>query len=345
MDLLIPAYRITLAASAGGAGSVIDTTSEPRGSTLVSLVTRADMTAAAGSATLVLGHAAGIAPAVGDAVTIDLGYLGGDSLVTVLTGTVVQVAHGLGSTVAEVEDAGYALARLPGNGRTYEQPTAGTLARELASLADVTTGAVDDGTSFPAYVIDGRRSAARHLRDLAALCGFDTYLDPSNRLVFHRWAAAGATTHIYDYGKHLLELDMRQADPAAGAVTAWGESPGLGRGSTAWAWLTKDFSGSTGSAGHGSPAALLEMPVLRTADAAQTAAAAYAAEAARDALTGWLRGLGRAELALGDAVALRGLPDPALNGTYQVRGVEHRLGKAAGFTTTVSFRSQATGGA
>ena len=343
MDLLAPAHRISLTASAGGPRSVIDTTSEPRGSTLVSLVTRTDM-AATGAATLVLGHAAGIAPAVGDAVTVDLGYLGGNSLVTVLTGTVVQVRHGLRSTAADVADAGYALARAPGNGRTYEQVTAGRLARELAALAGVGTGTIEDGTSFPAYVIDGRRSAARHLRDLAELCGFDTYLDPSGRLVLRRWAPSGATTHVYDYGKHLLELEVRQADPAAGQVTTQGESPGLGRGSTAWAWLTKDFSGSAGSAGRGSPAALLENPVLRTADAAQAAAAAYATEAARNAVTGWLRGIGRPVVALGDAVALSGLPGPGLDDTYQVRGVEHRLARAVGFTTAVSFRSQATGG-
>jgi hypothetical protein len=63
------------------------------------------------------------------------------------------------------------------------------------------------------------------------------------------------------------------------------------------------------------------------------------------ALTGRVRIAGRPQVELGDLVKLQGLPDVAgvagIDGTYQVRGVRHRLSKAGGFVTDISWRSTA----
>jgi hypothetical protein len=147
---------------------------------------------------------------------------------------------------------------------------------------------------------------------------------------------------VYEYAKHIVELTLDRAQPSAGAVQAWGESPGPGRGADAWAWLTKDFSGSVGTAGSGAPATVIERPVLRTPAAATAAARGAATDALRETLTGQVTGLGRAGVRLGDAVTLRGLPGGAGDGTYQVRGVAHRLTKRDGFVTTVTIRGQQT---
>ena len=102
------------------------------------------------------------------------------------------------------------------------------------------------GNRFPAYVVDGRRSLYDHIRDLADLCGFDLYVTPEGKLVFEEFVG-GQTVHVFEYGKHIIDLDIHEHEPAAKAVEAWGESPGGGQAAEAWAWLTKDFSSNMGT--------------------------------------------------------------------------------------------------
>src|SRR5206468_1845902 len=104
-----------------------------------------------------------------------------------------------------------------------------------------------------------------------------------------------------------------------GTVEGWGESPGLGKGAEAWAWLTKDFAGSRGTAGTGQGRLLLERPVLRTADAARTAAEAAFTSLTRRTIRGRMVVQGRPEVKLGDAVRIQSVPNEASNGTFQVR--------------------------
>ena len=56
-------------------------------------------------------------------------------------------------------------------------------------------------------------------------------------------------------------------------------------------------------------------------------------------LRGRLTTIGRPEVKLGDAIRLRGMADDALNTSFQVRGVTHRITKVGGFTTTIDFRA------
>jgi phage protein D len=78
---------------------------------------------------------------------------------------------------------------------------------------------------------------------------------------------------------------------------------------------------------------------LRTNAAAQSAAEAAHLRWRQRSLTGRVRGLGRAAVALGDGVRIQGAPDGRLNGEFQVRSVRHHLTKRAGFTTEVGFWS------
>lgn len=113
------------------------------------------------------------------------------------------------------------------------------------------------------------------------------------------------------------------------------------QGDAAWPWLTADFGDSKGTAGSGAPLLLLERPVLRTADAAHTAARALFAAVSERALRGRLRTSGSPEVKLGDAIKLQGLPDVALNTTFPVRSVSHRITKRGGFITTIGFQAAA----
>lgn len=331
MTLLTPAYRLTFGSR------VIDTTNEPRASTLVDLTVALDLDAPADAATLVLGQVGTFRPTRGDETTIELGYLGETPEVeTVLTGSVTHVEPGLTTFRVHVAGAADPLLGLHVN-EHFEAKTAGAIVRDLAGRAGVAVGEVEDGTLFPAYVVDARRAAAHHLRDLAELSGLDLWADPQGRLTMRMWLG-GRTTHVLEHGRDLLEAEVLATPLRAGRVEAWGESPTGAEGSDAWGWLTPDFQGSRGGAGEGT-LRLLERPALRTRDAARTAADAALADAKRRAHRGRVRITGRAAVRLGDAIRLAEMPDPALNQRWQVRSVVHRLTKSGGFTTAIGFRA------
>jgi hypothetical protein len=328
--LLRPAYRLTLG------DQRVNTTDEPRASTLVELTVSLDLDVPADAATLVLGRVGQLEPEVDDDATIDLGYVDDDELTQVLAGTVGVVDPGLVTSSVVVYSGAATLLRSVAN-ETFENQTAGAIVRELARRAAVDVATVEDGSTFPAYVVDGRRGAFEHMLDLAELSGLDVYVNSEGAVVMERFVG-GRTVHVLEHAKHILELDVLRSPPRAAAVEAWGESPGSARGTNAWAWLTKDFDDLHGSAGSGSPLLVLERPALRSASAARRAAEAALTALQRRAVRGRVVTIGRPQVKLGDAIQLRGVPDEDANGNFQVRSVTHRLRKDTGFTTEIGFR-------
>lgn len=347
--MLKPAYKLSIGRKAGntpsllgatsgvlGGGKIIDTTDEPQASTVVDLTVALDMDAPADSFTLVMGQVGSFRVSRDNEVTIELGYADNGQLIQVMVGGVVSVAPGLTTSRVVGHSAAETLLHTFVD-KTYESKTAAQIVRDLADQAEVDVATADDGITFPAYVIDGRRNLYRHMRDLADLSGFDLYLNADNELVFEKFTG-GNTIHVFEYAKHIVALEVLHTIPSAAQVEAWGESPGGGP-EEAWAWLTKDFSGSKGTAGSGEPKFLLERPALRTGAAARTAAGAAQTRIQRRSIRGRLLISGRPEVKLGDAIRLRDVPEENLNQTFQVRSVTHRLSKRGGFTTTVGFQS------
>ncbi len=328
--MITPAYKLTLG------DQLVDTTDEPQASTLVDLEIALDMDTPADRFSLVLGQVGSLAPEREDEAKIELGYADGE-LNQVMSGTVVTIEPGIETERVTGHSAAESLLHTFVD-ETFVGRKAGAIVRELSGRAGVDVARAEDGIEFPAYVVDGRASVYRHLRDLADLSGFDLYVDPEGGLVFERFAG-GRTAHVFEYAKHVIELETSETPTAAGEVEAWGESPGASRGDHSWAWLTKDFDRFKGAAGSGSPKRLLERPALRTAEAAHTAAHALHTTTLRRRLRGRLLVLGRAEVRLGDSIRFRDLPDDELNVFFQVRSVVHRLTKRRGFTTTIGFRS------
>jgi phage protein D len=329
--MLTPAYKLTLD------HKVIDTTDEPKASTVVDLTVKLDMDTPADSFTLVLGNVGRFRPVREDRAKIELGYVDNGGLTQVIAGTVVRVEPNLTTIRVIGHSAAEKLLRTFVE-QTYENKTAGVIVRDLAQKAGVEVQTAEAGIDFPAYVIDGRRNVYNHMRDLAELCGFDLYLNADGRLVFEKFIG-GKTVHVFEFAKHLIELDAEKSNPRAGRVEAFGESRAGQNGDESWAWLTKDFSGAKGQAGSDDPLLLLEKPALRTRDGARTAAQASMTAIQRRTLCGRLLSLGRPEVKLGDAIRLSGMADEALNANFQVRSVIHRITKLGGFTTTVEFRS------
>jgi phage protein D len=346
--LLTPAYKLTFSqgasATGGGVGvpalsggKVVDTTSEAKASTVVELKVVLDLDAPTDSLTLIMGQVGSFRPQKGDQVKVELGYADDDrGLFHVITADLTDIESGL----TRRRLIGHAsMHKLLANfaNEHFEAKTAGELIEDLAGRAGVDVERAEAGSRFPAYVVDGRRSLYHHIRDLAGLCGFDVYVNPEGKLIFEKFVG-GQTVHVFEFGKHILDLDVFQSEPAAPSVEAFGESPGTGPVES-WAWLTKDFSSNKGTAGTGTPVFLLERPALRNAQAARNAARALNTHLTRAVLRGRLLLTGNPQVKLGDAIRLKSLPDESLNASFQVRSITHRIIKSAGFTTTIEFRS------
>lgn len=328
--MFTPAYKLTVG------GKSVDTTDEPQASTVTDLSVSLGGGGSADRFVMLLGNVGGLSPARDDETKIELGYADGGGTTQVIAGAVWAVEPNLTTTrVVGYGDARKTLRTFVNN--TYERKTAGAIVRDLAGQAEVEVEAAEDGVTLPAFVVEGRRSVHAHMLQLAEFCGFDLYFNAAGRLVFERFSSV-RTAHLYEFGKHLIALDVRRTPQAAGQVEVWGESATGSDGDDASAWVTTDFGGSKGSAGTG-PLLLLERPAIRTRAAARTAAAAVLTDLQRRTLRGRLLGTGRPEVKLGDAIRLRGMSDDSLNTNFQVRGVTHRVTKSGGFTTQVDFRA------
>lgn len=215
-----PAYKLTIG------GKVVDTTDEPKASTVVDLAVTLDMDTPADSVTLVLGNADGLKPERDDEATVELGYADNGDLVQVMAGTVVTVEPNLTTTRLVGHSAAAMLLRTFVE-QTYESKTAGDVVRDLAGLsataqaglAGVDVATAEAGITFPAYVVDGRRSVYQHMRDLAELSGFDLYINAGGELVFKKFIS-GETVHVLEYAKHIVELDVLRTPPRADLVEA-----------------------------------------------------------------------------------------------------------------------------
>jgi phage protein D len=330
--MLTPAYKLTIG------NKVIDTTDNPQASTVVDLKVSLDMETSADSVTVLLGRVGKFKPQRDDAIKVELGYADEkNSLTQVVSGTIAEADPTLVHTRLVAYSPAVLLLRTFVD-HTYEKTTAAEIVKDLCKKSGVDVATADDGITFPAYVVDGRRSAYHHLEDLAALCGVDVYVNADGKLVFEKFLG-GKTVHVLEFAKHILDLQVRQTTASAGQVQAWGESPGAGKGDEAWAWLTKDFGGLKGTSGSATPTALLERSVLRTAAAAATAAQAEFTRVSRRALRGRVVTWGSPQIKLGDAVHLSNVPDNPADTPVQVRSVTHRIDKRRGFMSSIEFRS------
>ncbi len=326
-----PAYKLTID------DKVVDSTSDPQASTVVDLLVTLRIAESADQLTLVLGKLGHLIPELGDEALLEIGYADGEELIQVINAQVVAVEPGLTHSRIIGHNAADTLLH-DFVDKTYESKTAGAIVSDLADQAGVDVANAEDGITFPAYVIDGRCSVYRHIHELAALCGFDAYINSDGELVFEKFTN-GNTIHLFDYAKHIIELDILHTPASADRIEAFGESPGGQQSNEAWAWLSKDFTDSKGTAGSGDSTLLLERPALRTASAAATAATAALTDIQQRSKRGKLLSTGRPQVKLGDAIRIADVPDARLNGTYQVRGVTHRISKLGGFTTTIDFQS------
>lgn len=270
-----------------------------------------------------------------DAAAISAGYED-DSTTAIFTGQVTAIRAGIrGATGIGATNGGTALASLRIN-QGYEQRTAGQIVSDLASRASVDTDSIEDGVTYPYYVIDDGRSAWQHIAGLARKNDFLAFFTAEGKLTMQP-VAAGSPVETFTYGEDILALDVVSAAPVAGKVTAIGEGAAGTQGDDAWAWLLKDASSVSADSGSGDPVRLLTDGSLRSADAARQAAAGAASALARSQIRGRMLVPGTPVVVVGSTIEIASAPQDSLNGTVLVERVAHRYSKGGGFTTAIGF--------
>lgn len=288
----------------------------------------------AGGFTVWLGSSKPPAVKAGDEASLELGLDGRTEPVTAGRVSAVRAAPG-GVAVEVLNGAAQLLAIRPL--KVWRSARAGDVVKDLAGLGKVSTGTVDPGIELPAYVADGSLSAFRHIHDLARRSGAEAYMTHENKLQFG--AAAGPGKPVtFTFGENILDVSLAESDPWPAGAIAVGEGATGSKGKSKWHWLASDPSESRGEAGQGGDSAVLYLDnTLRSKDAAAKMAKGVVELAKRRAISGTVAGIGAPGVRVAQAIAIAGSEGGALDGTYQVRRVRHRLSDAAGFITEVDF--------
>ena len=340
-------------------GALHSTTARPVGGPVALRVQRG-MGGAAESLEVDLAQRQGVAP--GDAATLALGYDG--STETVFTGTVVEVRPGLQGTRVLALGRLDALLRLR-LARRWDSRSAGSLVRDLAGEAGLSTGQVDDGPTLPSYAVDMRQTAAAHLQGLAERLGFDLFTGRDGKLHFRALgdaasldsgglgglgglaAAAGGLAagllgggggSAYAAGKLLMTAQARQRSEGVTRVLVGGEGPASSHGDQSSWWLSTGTDSNHGSAGSAGAGRLLFDAAARTQDLAKRFAAGQLATLQRSRHRLLLQVPGRATVELGDDLQASDSGDALLDAGGHVCGLQHRLGPDTGFTTHITVQ-------
>jgi hypothetical protein len=273
---------------------------------------------------------------LGDQMTIELAV--DDQAATVLTADILAIQSTFGQTTITARTGMQNLATSRLN-QVYQNQSLSQIIQDLCGQAEVDTGTVDTGSTYPYLVVHASRNLLRTIRELAAREGMDVYFDTDNMLTVTKFAKTEADHTLY-YGIDLLDLAMSNWQPPAEHVLVYGESPASNQGSDTWHWLVKDISPFRSEVGQGTRTLALRDGAVRTKDAADAAATAKLGALKDQAAMGRLKLLGKPTVKVGDAIALKHVPQAEMNGLFKVTSVRHVYNKREGYVTYLGFSGQ-----
>lgn len=279
--------------------------------------------------------------ALGDSGAIGFGF--GDETEPAFTGQVDTVKRRLaGGRRVTLVNGGAQLARQRLD-MSFQDQTAGEIVEALLGAADpaITSGAVEDGITYPFYAVDSGRTLLQHIADLARRSGHVAYFTPENELVFGP-PAEEDPAHEFAFAQDIIALRVEEREPLFNSALATGEGAASTGGSDAWPWLVKDAGAVQAETGDEKPQASIADGSLRSGDAAATAAGA--ALAGQITQAGYLLSSGAPTVRTGSTITIVDVPDDALNGTFFVRRVRHRFDKRNGYQTEIWFSQLPEGG-
>ena len=293
-------------------------------------------------------------PAIGDPLSVELDA--GEGKTTVFTGEVEGVERRATALWIRGRDALAKLARTEVEG-SYEEASAGFIVGDLIDQAGADKGEIEEGPTFPSYVVHRGPRALRHIQVLAELIGVETGSDGEGKVHFRKPKPAGAADHRLVWGEDLLEIAIERSATPVDSFVLWGEGAGGSKGAERSHWLPTDLSGVTGEAkvepgatagevGSVSPGS--RGPLVRTvfagavrsSDVAGELAKARAELLALRPLLGHCSLLGRPEVQPGEWIELADLPtgeDGSATLTLRARRVSHHFAIERGLLTRLEF--------
>ena len=318
---------------------------------LVSLFTHLGMDGGSGFCVLELADAEYTPPRPGDAVTVELD--GGEGTIRVFSGEVDTVETTAAAQCITAFDGIAKLARLEIEA-AYEEATVDDIVRDLMHQAGVSPGKLDKGPKLPSFALFKGPRALNHIRSLARLCGTDVYANGQGQVSFTGPQTTG-TEHRFEYGRNVLELNLRKEPPLKDGIEIWGEGAAGTQGADKYFWLPDDLSGLKGSAtvddkgtvtsGKAGTFNVRESAaVLRSGEAVGNVAKARMQAAAARLVRGHIKVYGCPAVMPGDTAMVGGLPgnhsaaDVFSGGRgLRIRNVRHKLDLQSGFATRMDF--------
>ena len=306
-----------------------------RASRLLNLRSDSALTTPVNRCNLVIAAPLDHAISIADPITVRLGYDQQNS--QVFTGKVYRVEWGIDQVYIEAYSQFTALTQARLN-LLYEKSTAGDIVKDIAqSRLKLSVQTIESGLKFSSYAIGDHQTAYAQLQHLAHQCGFDLYADAADKLVFAPYKPSQAPK--FTYGVNLLNYTRSTPSLPVQGVEVYGESPASqGQGEDASSWLTKKEVKGTAGKSVGTVQRQFDATVRTQAAASKVAQAALARQTAKQ--RGLLKGLGNAQVQLGESIALADLPIAAHNGTLKAIAVAHRLNRQQGFCTTVNWEER-----
>jgi hypothetical protein len=274
--------------------------------------------------------------ALGDSMRIELRV--GDSSALVFSADIQLFRSGLGVTMVCGRSGAQKLAMSRLN-QSYEQQSLRQIISDLAGQAGVQIGTVAEGATYSYVVVHESKNLLQTIRELAAREGKDFYFDSENKLMIQPFEKSKAD-HTFYYGIDLLEVEMVNLQPSSEHILIYGESPASNQGADSWHWLVKDNDRFRSEIGEGGRTLALQDGMIRTKDAADAAAKAKFGAIKDGSALGRLKLLARPTLRLGDAIELKNVPKPELNGLFKVTAVRHLFSKQQGLVTFANFSGQ-----
>jgi hypothetical protein len=245
----------------------------------------------------------------------------------VLTGAVELVRHLSWGTIVDILATTAALDRVR-IGRAYVNQAAGDIVRDLLGEAGVDAGDIDTGPTLGAYHVDERRTAWRHVRELAGLLVAELACSAAGE-VHVRSPRSGRADHTLRAGAELLEWSAGTQQSALAPADVGPFGAASEQGADAWSLLHHEPGG-------GGPHRLF--PAIRDREAASAIDAAAAAANSRAAGCGRVLTTGSPAIRAGDLVDLDGVDRAA--GTYRVVHARHHL-DAHGLRTHLDLEAAA----
>ncbi len=289
---------------------------------------------------------------IGDPVSVSLDA--GDGASPIFTGEVAQVRQRAGAQWIWAYDDLAKLARTEVES-AYEEVSAGFIVTDLVDQAGAEAGDIEDGPTFPSYVVHRGPRALHHALRLARLIGAELAVDGEGKIHFRRPAAAAAA-HRLVWAEDLIEIDLGAHAPVRDSFAVFGEGAAGTEGAERGHWLPTDLSGVSGQAAvqagatadeagtvsAGSTGPLVRTVLdgaLRSAEDAGDVAQARAQRVALRPLAGHALALGRPAIQPGDWLELAALPGANGERTLSLRALRviHQLSNRGGLLTRVEF--------